>query len=118
VQATPDTSLGATTRGGKGAEPLSKPLPRPEGFWEILGLKVVSESGSEEPPPHEGTDRAVRKSALRIAERRERQARDRVEHLKAEVAALKKRVGEREDQLGVAQAEARRATGELKRLRR
>jgi hypothetical protein len=97
---------------------LSKPLPRPAGFGEILGLKVVPESGSEEPPPHESTDKAAHKPALRGAERRERQARDRVERLKAEVAALKKRVDEREDQLRAAQAEARGATAELRRLRR
>jgi hypothetical protein len=97
---------------------LSKPIPRPAGFSEILGRKVVPGTGSEEPPPHEGTEKAVRERALRGAERRERQARDRVERLKAEVAHLKKRVGEREDQLRAAQAEARGATAELKRLRR
>jgi hypothetical protein len=97
---------------------LSKPLPRPAGFGEILGLKVVPGSGSEESPSRGGTTRAGRKPALRGAERRERQARDRVERLKAEVAHLKKRVGEREDQLRAAQAEARGATAELKRLRR
>ena len=96
---------------------LSKPLPRPAGFGEILGLKVVPGTGSEE-PPRDGATRAARKQALRGAERRERQARDRVERLKAEVAHLKKRVGEREDQLRAAQAEARGATAELKRLRR
>jgi hypothetical protein len=97
---------------------LSKPLPRPAGFGEILGLEVVPGSGSEGPPSNEGTERAARKPALRGAERRERQARDRVERLKAEVAHLKKRVGEREDQLRAAQAEARGATAEVKRLRR
>ena len=75
---------------------LSKPLSRPAGFGEILGLKVVPDSGSKE-PPRERTTRAADTPALRGAERRERQARDRVERLKAEVAALKKRVDERED---------------------
>jgi hypothetical protein len=97
---------------------LSKPLPQPAGFGEILGLKVVPGSGAKEPPSNGGTTRAARKPALRAAERREQQARDRVERLKAEVAHLKKRVGEREDQLRAAQAEARAATAELKRLRR
>jgi hypothetical protein len=97
---------------------LSKPLPRPAGFGEILGLKVVPGPGAKEAPPHGGTTRAAHKPALRVAERRERQTRDRVERLKAEVAHLKKRVGEREDQLRAAQAEARGATAEVKRLRR
>jgi hypothetical protein len=97
---------------------LSKPLPRPAGFGDVLGLKVVPGSGSGGAPPRGGTTRAARAPALRGAERRERQARDRVERLKAEVAALKKRVDEREDQLRAAQTEARGATAELKRLRR
>jgi hypothetical protein len=41
-----------------------------------------------------------------------------VERLRAEIVHLKKRVGEREDQLRAAQAEARGAAAELKRLRR
>ena len=99
---------------------LSKPFPRPAGFGDVVGLKVVPGPGRQEPPGPSADDRAERASRereVRAAERRERQARERVERLRAEVAGMEDRMAERREKLRAAEAEARGAAVDLKRLR-
>jgi len=99
---------------------LSKPFGRPAGFGDVVGLKVVPGGGPEEPagpPADDGAERASREREVRAAERRERQLRERVERLRAEVAGMEERLAERREKLRAAEAEARGAAVDLKRLR-
>jgi hypothetical protein len=99
---------------------LSKPFGRPAGFGDVVGLKVVPGGGSEEPPGPPAEDRAERASRereVRAAERRERQMRERAERMRAEVMAMEERLAERREKLRAAEAEARGAAVDLKRLR-
>jgi hypothetical protein len=99
---------------------LSKPLARPAGFGDVVGLQVVPGGGPQEPPGPPADDRAERASRereVRAAERRERQVRERAERLRAEVAGLEERLAERREKLRVAEAEARGAAVDLKRQR-
>ncbi|HEY3023462.1 MAG TPA: hypothetical protein VGK11_07505 [Actinomycetota bacterium] len=99
---------------------LSKPLARPAGFGDVASLKVVpgaSEREQPSPPAEDRAERASRKREIRAAERRERQMRERAERIRAEVTAMEERLAERKEKLGAAEAEARGAAVELKRLR-
>lgn len=99
---------------------LSKPFARPAGFGDVAGLKVVPGTGGQEPPgppAEDGAERASREREVRAAERRERQMRERAERLRAEVAGMEERLAERRAKLAEAEAEARGAAVELKRLR-
>ena len=99
---------------------LSKPLARPAGFGDVAGLQVVSGTGGQVeagPSDESGAERASREREIRAAERRERQMRERAERMRAEVAAMEERLAERKEKLGAAEAEARGAAVELKRLR-
>jgi hypothetical protein len=99
---------------------LSKPLARPAGFGDVAGLQVVSGTGGQAeagPSDEDGAERASRERDIRAAERRERQMRERAERMRAEVAAMEERLAERKEKLGAAEAEARGAAVELKRLR-
>jgi hypothetical protein len=99
---------------------LSKPFARPAGFGDVAGLQVVSGMGGqvEAGASDEGVaERASREREIRAAERRERQMRERAERMRAEVAAMEERLAERKEKLGAAEAEARGAAVELKRLR-
>jgi hypothetical protein len=99
---------------------LSKPSVRPAGFGDVVGLKVVPGRGPKEsagPPADDGAERASRDREVRAAERRERQLRERVERLRAEVAGMEERLSERREKLRAAEAEARGAAVDLKRLR-
>jgi hypothetical protein len=100
---------------------LSKPFARPAGFGDVAGLKVVPGTGGKEPagpPAEDGAERASREREVRAAERRERQLRERVERLRAEVAGMEERLAERREKLRAAEAEARGAAVDLKRLGR
>jgi hypothetical protein len=99
---------------------LAKPLPRPAGFGDVAGLKVVPGTGGQDepgPPAEDAAERAARAREIRAAERRERQMRERAERMRAEVMAMEERLAERREKLGAAEAEARGAAVELKRLR-
>jgi hypothetical protein len=99
---------------------LSKPFARPAGFGDVAGLKVVpGTGGQDEPgrPAEDAAERASRAREIRAAERRERQMRERAERMRAEVMAMEERLAERREKLGGAEAEARGAAVELKRLR-
>jgi hypothetical protein len=99
---------------------LSKPLARPAGFGAVASLKVVpgaSEREQPSPPAEDRAERASREREIRAAERRERQMRERAERIRAEVTAMEERLAERKEKLGAAEAEARGAAVELKRLR-
>jgi hypothetical protein len=99
---------------------LSKPFARPAGFGDVAGLKVLPGTGGQEqpgPPAEDGAERASREREIRAAERRERQMRERAERMRAEVMAMEERLAERREKLGAAEAEARGAAVELKRLR-
>lgn len=100
---------------------LSKPFARPAGFGDVAGLKVVPGTGGKEPAgplAEDGAERASRERELRAAERRERQMRERAERMRAEVTAMEERLAERKEKLRAAEAEARGAAVELKRLGR
>jgi hypothetical protein len=99
---------------------LSKPFARPAGFGDVAGLKVVLGTGGQEPlgqPAEDSAERASREREVRVAERRERQMRERVERMRTEVAGMEERLAERREKLSAAEAEARGAAVELKRLR-
>jgi hypothetical protein len=97
---------------------LSKPLPRPTGFGDVLGLRVVEDAATEERSSStaRGRSAAVLNREIRAAERRAHTAKGRVTRLREELSSLKVRVSEREQQLKAAEAEARGATAALKRL--
>ena len=99
---------------------LSKPLPRPAGFGDVLGLSVVEDAAAEEGSSSTGRDRspAVLNREIRAAERRAQTAKGRVTRLREELSSLRARVSEREQLLKAAEAEARGAAAALKRLRR
>lgn len=100
---------------------LSKPLARPAGFGDATGLSVVAagvqEEGASSATEHPA-EPAVSMGEIRAAERRERRAREGVERLRAEVAALQERLAESKARLRAAEAEARGAAVQLKRLQR
>jgi DNA-binding HxlR family transcriptional regulator len=99
---------------------LSKPFARPAGFGDVASLKVIpgaSEPEQPSPPAEDRAERASREREIRAAERRERQMRERAERIRAEVTAMEERLAERKEKLGAAEAEARGAAVELKRLR-
>src|SRR6266508_1645768 len=86
----------------------------------VASLKVVpgaSEREQPSPPAEDRAERASREREIRAAERRERQMRERAERIRAEVTAMEERLAERKEKLGAAEAEARGAAVELKRLR-
>jgi hypothetical protein len=100
---------------------LSNPLPRPAGFGEAVGLRVVPGLGDEEVSATAAEDRAEsasREREARAAERREQRARERAERLRSELAALEARLAERQEELRAAEAETRAAALERKRLSR
>jgi hypothetical protein len=99
---------------------LSKPLPRPTGFGDVLGLRVVEEAGVEggSSSTRKSPSAAVMNREIREAERRAHTAEGRVTRLREELSSLRVRVSEREQQLKAAEAEARGATAALKRLQR
>ncbi len=100
---------------------LSKPFARPAGFGDVAGLKVVPGTGGREvpgPPAEDAAERASREREIRAAERRERQTRERAERMRAEVTAMEERLAERREKLREAEAEARGAAVDLRRLRR
>src|SRR5262249_42200993 len=94
---------------------LSKPLPRPTGFGDVVGLKIVEDAGGE------GTStrgRPPKDREIQAAERRVATTRERVQRLPDELAALEQRVEERGERRRAARAEARGAATALKRLQR
>ncbi|HYV02853.1 MAG TPA: hypothetical protein VEM93_11065 [Actinomycetota bacterium] len=100
---------------------LSKPFARPAGFGDVAGLKVVPGTGVQEAPApqaDDGAERASHEREIRTAERRERQTRERADRMRAEVMAMEERLAERKEKLREAEAEARGAAVDLKRLRR
>ncbi|MGZ4155185.1 MAG: hypothetical protein ACXVQ0_11960 [Actinomycetota bacterium] len=102
---------------------LTKPLPRPAGFGDVTGLRSVPSSGKRETEPERSperdrTEERARARELRAAEERERRARARVERLRAELEDLQQRVGTKKDELRAAEADARGAAVEARRLRR
>ncbi len=99
---------------------LAKPFARPTGFGDVAGLKVVPGTGERartSPPAEDAAERASHEREIRAAERRERQLRERAERIRAEVMAMEERLVERKAKLDAAEAEARGAAMELKRLR-
>jgi hypothetical protein len=101
---------------------LTKPLPRPAGFGDVTALRPVSSAQREEPPTpsaaEQRAERRHRERELGAAEERERKARVRVERLRAELEDLQQRVGTKKDELRAAEADARGAAVEARRLRR
>ena len=104
---------------------LTKPLPRPAGFGEVVGLRRVPGAGGGPSPPgpreavaDERAERRRRDRELRAAEARERTARERVERIRSEVEGLQARLSQKKDELRTAEANARGAAVDVRRLRR
>jgi hypothetical protein len=100
---------------------LAKPLPRPAGFGDVVGLRSVPGGASRAPAPSAAEERAERRRHdrdLRAAEDRERKARQRVDRLRAEIETLQTRVAKKKEELHSAEAEARGAAVDGRRLRR
>jgi hypothetical protein len=101
---------------------LAKPLPRPAGFGDVVGLHPVQgKPSAREPSPSAADERAERRRherELRAAEDREKKTRDRVERLRAELDRLQTSLSETRDELRAAEADARGAALEVRRLRR
>jgi hypothetical protein len=101
---------------------LTKPIPRPAGFGEVAGLRPIPGAKETSPPLQSAAEgRAERRrqqSELRAAEERERKTRERVERIRVELEALQSRVAEKKDELRAAEADARGAAVDARRLRR
>lgn len=99
---------------------LSKPFARPAGFGAVFGLQAVPEPqiGDSVARRDPRAEQASRQREIHSAGRRERQAQERMARLRSDLAALKERLVEREEQLRFAEVEARNASREVKRLRR
>jgi hypothetical protein len=101
---------------------LAKPLPRPAGFGDVTGLRTVpGKPSAPEGSPSAAEERAERRRherELKSAEDREGKTRDRVERLRAELEGLQTRLSETRDELRAAEADARGAALEVRRLRR
>lgn len=101
---------------------LSKPLPRPAGFGEVVGLKAVPSGSKGRTPAERPTDDRAelrrRERELKAAEERERRARREAERLRADLGELQDRATTARQRLRVAEAEARGAALEVRRLRR
>lgn len=101
---------------------LTKPLPRPSGFGDVVGLRPVQgERSAASPGPSAAEERAEQRRhdrELKTAEERERKARERVERLRAEIDRLQRSISDTRDELRAAEADARGAAVEVRRLRR
>jgi hypothetical protein len=100
---------------------LTKPLARPSGFGDVTGLRAVRGNGPTEQRSSPAEDRAEerrRERAARGAEQREAKARERVERLRGELEELQSRVASKKEELRAAEADARGAAVEARRLRR
>lgn len=98
---------------------LAKPLPPPTGFGEAAGLAVLAGGGDAEPAP-KGDRRDEREAIereLAEAEGREAAARGRVDALRRELEALQAARDELRERLRAAEADARGASMEARRLR-
>ncbi len=101
---------------------LTKPLPRPAGFGDVAGLKSIPggkpREEPERPAAEERAERRRHERELRDAEERERSTRARVDELREELERLQARTTEAREQLRAAEAEARGAAVEVRRLKR
>lgn len=101
---------------------LAKPLPRPSGFGNVVGLRPVQgERSAASPGPSAAEERAEQRRhdrELKTAEERERKARERVERLRTEIDRLQRSISDTRDELRAAEADARGAGVEVRRLRR
>lgn len=101
---------------------LTKPLPRPAGFGDVVGLKTIpGGKQAEVPEPSAAEERAEQRRhqrELKAAEDRERRGRERVDRLRAELERLQVNAAQKKEELRAAEAEARGAAVDLRRLRR
>jgi hypothetical protein len=104
---------------------LVKPLRRPAGFGDVSGLRAMpgGRASTERDAParasaEQRAEERRHERERRAAEERERKAREHVERLRAGVEDLQRRLGEKKDELRAAEAEARGAAVEARRLGR
>jgi len=101
---------------------LTKPLARPAGFGDVVGLRTIPGGKPAEPAaPSAAEERAERRKherELRAAEQREQKTHERVERLRSQLEELQARVAATKDELRAAEAEARGAAVDVRRLRR
>jgi hypothetical protein len=101
---------------------LTKPLPRPAGFGDVVGLKTIpGGKQAETPGPSAAEERAEQRRherELKTAEDREQRSRALVERLRAELERLQASTAKKKEELRAAEAEARGAAVDLRRLRR
>jgi hypothetical protein len=101
---------------------LTKPLQRPAGFGDVVGLKTIPGGRGQEPPePSAAEERAEQRRherELKAVEDRERKARARVERLRAELERLQASTAEKKEELRTAEADTRGAAVDVRRLRR
>ena len=99
---------------------LAKPLPPPTGFGDAVGLAVLA-GGRTDAAEANGSERDHERDALERelagAERREEAARERVESLRHELEALQRSTADVRERIRAAEADARGASMEVRRLR-
>jgi hypothetical protein len=99
---------------------LTKPLPPPTGFSDAAGLEVLTGGRTERTPaaaPDRAEERARTERDLADAERREAVARERVESLQRDLEQVQASIADLREQVLAAEAEARGASMEVRRLR-
>jgi hypothetical protein len=101
---------------------LTKPLQRPAGFGDVVGLKTIPGCGGEGPsepsPAEERAEQRRHERELKTAEDRERKARARIDRLRSELERLQASTAEKKEELRAAEADARGAAVDVRRLRR
>jgi hypothetical protein len=101
---------------------LTKPLPRPAGFGDVVGLKTIpggkQEEALEPSPAEKRAEQRRHEKELKAAEDREQRARARVDRMRAELERLQASAAQKKEDLRAAEAEARGAAVDLRRLRR
>lgn len=99
---------------------LTKPLPPPTGFGEAAGLAVLAGGQNDAPPASEPDRRDEREAIerqLADAEGRETAARERVDDVRRQLEELQARTVELRERIRAAEADARGASMEVRRLR-
>src|SRR4029453_12928079 len=97
---------------------LTKPLPRPAGFGDVVGLKTIPGGKQAETPgasaAEERAEQRRHERELKTDEDREQRSRALVERLRAELERLQASTAKKNEELRAAEAEARGAAVDLR----